>query len=179
MATKGQYLNFNVEQGWGSFTFTKFDAEGRVYIPTYSRPDGTGKQFFTLRGHFGIATASTPVYERYFAGNFGSLRGFQYRTVSPHAFGVPTGGIMMAIGSVEYQFPWNAKDTFHQVLFTDLGTVTGNYQFNDLRLSVGTGVKVVIPAFGPLPFEFDLAFPVLHSFGDKVQFFNFTVGGFY
>ena len=25
-------------------------------LPTFSRPDGTGKQFFTLRGHFGIAT---------------------------------------------------------------------------------------------------------------------------
>ncbi|MGP0062707.1 MAG: POTRA domain-containing protein, partial [Isosphaeraceae bacterium] len=124
MATKGQYLNFSAEQGFGSFTFTKFDAEGRMYIPTFSRPDGTGKQFFTLRGHYGIATESTPVYERYFAGNFGSLRGFQYRTVSPHVFGVPTGGIMMAVGSVEYQFPWNAKDTFNQIIFTDFGTVT-------------------------------------------------------
>src|SRR5262249_8071691 len=98
LTTKGQYLNFQVEQGWGTFTFTKFDAEGRVYIPTYSRPDGTGKQFFTLRGHYGVASESTPVYERFFAGNYGSLRGFQYRTVSPHAFGVPTGGIMMAVG---------------------------------------------------------------------------------
>ncbi len=179
MATKGQYLNFSAEQGFGSFTFTKFDAEGRMYIPTFSRPDGTGKQFFTLRGHYGIATESTPVYERYFAGNFGSLRGFQYRTVSPHVFGVPTGGIMMAVGSVEYQFPWNAKDTFNQIIFTDFGTVTPNYQFNDLRVSVGTGLKVNIPMFGPMPFEFDLAFPVLHQYGDKVQYFNFTMSGFY
>ena len=179
MATKGQYLNFSAEQGFGSFTFTKFDAEGRMYIPTISRPDGTGKQFFTLRGHYGIATESTPVYERYFAGNFGSLRGFQYRTVSPHAFGVPTGGIMMAVGSLEYQFPWNAKDTINQIIFTDFGTVTPNYQFNDLRVSVGTGLKVNIPMFGPMPFEFDLAFPVLHQYGDKVQYFNFTMSGFY
>jgi outer membrane protein insertion porin family len=176
-ATKGQYMEFSAEQGWGSFTFSKFDAEGRAYLPTGSRPDGTGQRFFTLRGHFGIATESTPVYERYFAGNFGSLRGFQYRTVSPHAFGVPTGGVMMAVGSVEYQFPWNARDTFHQVIFTDFGTVTGNYQFTDMRVSVGTGLKVMIPAFGPIPFEFDLAFPVLKQVGDKVQYFNFTVGG--
>ena len=44
-----------------------------MYLPTFSRPDGTGKQFFTLRGHFGIATDTTPTYERYFAGNFASL----------------------------------------------------------------------------------------------------------
>ena len=141
MATKGQYLQLSTEQGWGSFTWTKFDAEGRAYLPTGSRPDGTGKRFFTFRGHFGIATETTPIYERYFAGNFGSLRGFQYRTVSPHAFNVPTGGVMMAIGSVEYQFPWNARDTFHQIFFTDFGTVTGNYQFTDMRISVGTGLE--------------------------------------
>jgi outer membrane protein insertion porin family len=179
MATKGQYVEISAEQGWGSFTWSKFDAEGRMYIPTFTRPDGSGKQFFTLRGKYGIATESTPVYERYFAGNFGSLRGFQYRTISPHAFDVPTGGVMMAVGSLEYQFPWNARDTFNQIIFTDFGTVTGNYQLDAPRVSVGTGLKVMIPAFGPIPFEFDLAFPVLKQFGDRVQFFNFTVGGFY
>jgi len=177
MANKGQYVEVSAEQGFGSFTFTKFDAEGRMYIPTGSRPDGTGKRFFTLRSHFGIATESTPIYERYFAGNFGSMRGFQYRSVSPHAFGVPTGGVMMAVASVQYQFPWNARDTFHQIFFTDFGTVTPNYEFSAMRVSVGTGLLVAIPAFGPMPFEFDLAFPVLKQFGDKVQYFNFSVGG--
>lgn len=175
MATKGQYLQLSAEQGFGSFTWTKFDAEGRAYLPTGSRPDGTGKRFFTFRSHFGVATESTPVYERYFAGNFGSLRGFQYRTVSPHVFNVPTGGVMMAVGSIEYQFPWNARDTFHQIFFTDFGTVTGNYQFTDMRISVGTGLKVVLP-IAPMPFEFDLAFPVLKAPGDRVQYFNFAVG---
>jgi outer membrane protein insertion porin family len=179
MPTKGQYANFSVEQGFGTFTFTKFDAEGRMYLPTISRPDGTGQQFFTLRGHFGVATESTPVYERFFAGNFGSLRGFQYRSVSPHAFDVPTGGVMMAVGSVEYQFPWNARDTFHQIVFTDFGTVTGNYELNQMRVSIGTGLKVNLPMMGPMPFEFDLAFPVMHAVGDKTQWFNFTVSGFY
>jgi outer membrane protein insertion porin family len=175
MATKGQYVQLSTEQGWGSFTWTKFDAEGRAYLPTGSRPDGTGKRFFTFRGHFGIATEGTPVYERYFAGNFGSLRGFQYRTISPHVFDVPTGGVMMAVGSVEYQVPWNARDTFHQIFFTDFGTVTGNYQFTDMRVSVGTGLKVVLP-IAPMPFEFDLAFPVLKAPGDRVSYFNFAVG---
>ena len=175
MATKGQYVQLSTEQGWGSFTWTKFDAEGRAYLPTGSRPDGTGKRFFTFRGHFGITTETTPIYERYFAGNFGSLRGFQYRTVSPHAFDVPTGGVMMAIGSVEYQIPWNARDTIHQIFFTDFGTVTGNYEFSDMRVSVGTGLKVVLP-IAPMPFEFDLAFPVLKAAGDRVAYFNFAVG---
>jgi outer membrane protein insertion porin family len=177
MPTKGQYLQLSVEQGFGSFTWTKFDSEGRVYLPTGSRPDGTGQRFFTLRGHYGVTTDGTPVYERFFAGNFASFRGFQYRSISPHTFDVPTGGLMMMVGSVEYQFPWNARDTFNQIFFTDIGTVTGNYQLNDMRISVGTGLKVVIPMMSQLPFEFDLAFPVMHQQGDRVQYFNFSVGG--
>ena len=117
--------NSRPSKGLGSFTWTKFDAEGRMYIPTFSRPDGTGKQFFTLRGHFGIATDSTPGLRAVSSPvTSAASAGFQYRTVSPHAFGVPTGGVMMALGSVEYQFPWNARDTFHQIIFTDFGTVT-------------------------------------------------------
>ncbi len=177
MSTKGQYLEVAAEQGFGSFTWTKFDAEGRVFLPTGSRPDGSGQRFFTLRGHYGVTTETTPVYERYFAGNFGSMRGFEYRTVSPHSFGVPTGGVMMAVGSVEYQFPWNARDTFNQILFTDFGTVTPNYELSQMRMSVGTGLKVVMPSLSPMPFEFDLAFPVLKAPGDRVQYFNFSIGG--
>ncbi len=81
---------------------------------------------------------------------------------------------MMAIGSVEYQFPWNAPDSLNQILFCDFGTVTGNYEFSDMRVSIGTGLKVIMPMFGPLPFEFDLAFPVMHAYGDKFMPFNFT-----
>ena len=136
MPTKGQYVEISAEQGWGSFTWTKFDAEGRMYIPVWNRPDGSGKQFFTLRGKFGIATETTPIYERYFAGNFGSLRGFQYRTISPHAFDVPTGGVMIAVGSVEYQFPWNARDTFNQIFFTRL-----RHGHRQLRARRATGVS--------------------------------------
>jgi len=179
MATKGQYLELAFEQGWGTFTFPKFDAEGRVYMPTGSRPDGSGKRFFTLRGHFGIAGQQTPVYERYFAGNFGSLRGFQYRGVGPRVDGMNVGGFMMAVGSLEYQFPWTASDSLHQVIFTDFGTVESNYEFNNLRVSVGTGLRVRIPQFGPVPLGFDLAFPLVHAAGDRLSYFNFSMSAMY
>lgn len=179
MATKGQYAEFSFEQGWGTYTWSKFDAEGRMHYTTGSRPDGTGKRFVTLRGHFGIATQSTPVYERFFAGNFGSLRGFQYRTVSPKALGVPVGGVMMALGSLEYQFPWTAADTVQQVVFTDFGTVENDYSFSKLRVSVGTGLRLMIPAMGPIPLGFDLAFPVMYAEGDALRYFNFSMSASY
>ncbi|MGZ3334208.1 MAG: BamA/OMP85 family outer membrane protein [Isosphaeraceae bacterium] len=178
-ATKGQYAEFSFEQGWGTFTWSKFDAEGRTYFTTGSRPDGTGKRFFTLRSHFGIATQGIPVYESYFAGNFGSLRGFQYRTVSPHALSVPVGGVMMALGSVEYQFPLSASDAFQQVIFTDFGSVEGDYSFHKIRVSVGTGIRMRIPQMGPVPLGFDLAFPISYAQGDSLRYFNFSMSAMY
>jgi outer membrane protein insertion porin family len=179
MATKGQYAEFSFEQGWGTFTWSKFDAEGRAYFTEGSRPDGSGKRFFTLRGHFGIATQGIPVYERYFAGNFGSLRGFQYRTISPHALGVPVGGVMMALGSLEYQFPLTASDTIQQVVFTDFGTVEGDYTFTKIRASIGTGIRMLIPQMGPIPLGFDLAFPISYANGDRIRYFNFSMSAMY
>ena len=38
MATKGQYAEFSFEQGWGTFTWSKFDAEGRAYFTDRQPP---------------------------------------------------------------------------------------------------------------------------------------------
>lgn len=179
MPNKGQYLEFSFEQGWGTFTYPKFEAEGRTYYTLGSRPDGSGKRILTMRGHFGITGSDTPVYERFFAGNYGSLRGFQYRGVGPRVLGSGTGGLMEALGSVEYMFPWMANDKLFQVFFCDFGTVERNYNFTDFRCSVGTGLRIIIPAMGPLPLAFDLAFPVEKAYGDRVQYFNFTIGAMY
>ena len=179
MTNKGQYAEFSYEQGWGSFTYPKLEAEGRTYFTLANRPDGSGKQILTLRGHIGATGRDTPVYERFFAGNFGSLRGFQYRGVGPRELGVNVGGIFEALGSVEYQVPLSANDMFNQVFFCDFGTVNSDYNFDNFRVSVGTGLRMVIPAFGPMPLAFDLAFPVEKANGDRVQYFNFTIGAYY
>ena len=57
--------------------------------------------------------------------------------------------------------------------------MNADYNFNNFRVSVGTGLRMVIPAFGPLPLGFDLAFPVAKADGDRVQYFNFTIGAMY
>lgn len=179
MPNKGQYLEFSYEQAFGSFFYPKGEVEGRTYFTLGSRPDGSGKRILTFRGHLGATGRDTPVYERFFAGNFGSLRGFQYRGVGPRVLGQNVGGIFEALGAVEYQFPLAANDMFHQVVFCDFGTVENDYKFSNIRASVGTGLRMLIPAFGPLPLSFDLAFPVAQAQGDRVQIFNFTIGAFY
>ena len=40
-----------------------------------------------MRGIFGITGRDTPLYERFFAGDYRSMRGFYYRGVGPHVLG--------------------------------------------------------------------------------------------
>ncbi|HEU5117480.1 MAG TPA: BamA/TamA family outer membrane protein, partial [Isosphaeraceae bacterium] len=180
-ASRGQYLEMAFEQAWGTFTFPKVTIEGRQYFTLGSRPDGSGKRLLTLRGFYGVSGRDTPVYERFFAGDWRSMRGFYYRGVGPHVLGVNVGGIQTMLGSVEYQFPWTANDKLQQVIFTDFGTVTNDYNFNNFRVAVGTGARIYLPQqlFGPLPLAFDLAFPIVKAPGDHVRYFTFFIGAFW
>jgi outer membrane protein insertion porin family len=178
--TQGSYVEAAFEQGWGTFTYPKFTLEGKQHFTTGSRPDGSGKRTLTMRGRFGVTGRDTPIYERFFAGDYRSMRGFYYRGVGPHILGVNTGGIMEAISSIEYQFPWTASDKLQQVVFCDFGTVEGNYSFTTFRAAIGTGLRVVIPQItGQLPLAFDIAFPVAKAEGDRVRYFSFFVGAFW
>lgn len=180
-ASKGQYLEFAFEQGWGTFTYPKFTAEGRTYFTTGSRPDGSGKRLLTLRGFYGVTGPDTPVYERFFAGDFRSMRGFGYRGVGPHVLGTNVGGLQTLLGSIEYQFPWTASDKLHQVIFTDFGTVEPGYDIQNFRVAIGTGLRIYLPQqlLGPFPLALDFAYPILKVDGDKTKVFNFSIGAFW
>ena len=178
--SEGSYLEAAFEQGFGTYTFPKVTLEGRQHFTTGSRPDNSGKRTLALRGFFGATGRDTPIYERFFAGDFRSMRGFYYRGVGPHNLGVNTGGVLTAIGSIEYQFPWNASDTIQQVFFCDFGTVEADYKFTTFRAAVGTGARIVIPQItGQLPLAFDIAFPVAKAEGDHVRYFTFFIGAFW
>jgi len=178
--SKGSYLEAAFEQGLGTFSFPKLTVEGRQHFTTGSRPDGSGKRTLALRGFGGVTGRDTPIYERFFAGDFRSMRGFYYRGVGPHEMGVNTGGVLTAIGSIEYQFPWIASDKLQQVVFCDFGTVEADYHITKVRAAVGTGLRVVIPQItGQLPLAFDLAFPISKAEGDRVRYFTFFIGAFW
>lgn len=178
---RGFYFEGAFEQGWGTFTFPKLTLEGRQYLTTGSRPDGSGKRILTFREFYGITGSDTPVYERFFAGDWRSLRGFAYRGVGPHVYGQNVGGLQMFLGSVEYQFPWTANDKLQQVFFCDFGTLDNDFSFNDWRVAVGTGLRIYLPqqVFGPLPLAFDLAFPLVKEDGDRTRYFTFFIGAFW
>src|SRR6516165_9284389 len=94
------------------------------YWTTYQRPDGSGRHVVVYRGMFGLASSTTPVYERFFAGGFTTIRGFQFRGVGPNVNGFFIGGDFMLLNSLEYQIPVKANDQIYLVGFVDSGTVS-------------------------------------------------------
>ncbi len=177
LPSEGHFVDLGYEQAFNDFSFPKFDAEFRQYYTMHSRADGSGRQVLTFGGSFGWTGDDTPVFERYFAGGFQSFRGFRYRGVTPRdVTGFSTGGTFQALGTVEYRVPITADDMFSMVAFTDFGTVDDQISLNEFRVTAGFGLRMTIPAMGPVPLAFDFAFPILTEDYDQEQVFSFYVG---
>jgi outer membrane protein insertion porin family len=122
-----------------------------------------------------------PVFERFYLGGR-TLRGFDFRTVSPKGIRAdtlmpsdePIGGDFLLFVGTQYEFPLLA-DALTGVVFVDSGTVTESPGFDPYRVSVGFGVRMTIPQFGPNPLAFDFAFPLLKDDSDEEQIFSFSV----
>ncbi len=173
----GHWIEIGFEQGFGDFTFSRFDGEGRLYFTLFQRPDGSGSHVLTLGTNLGFSTNDTPVFERYFAGGFQSFRGFTYRGVTPRTgVGIAVGGTFQTLSTMEYRVPVTADDMIQVVAFTDVGTVDNRVSFDRFRATVGLGLRVMIPAMGQIPLAFDFGFPVAKEIFDDERIFSFYVG---
>ena len=174
---EGTYAEVSYEQGIGDFNYPQFDADVWRYFTLYQRPDGTGLHVLSLNGRIGVTGSDTPLFERYFAGGYQTVRGFDFRGLGPVEQGVFVGGEFQLLGSVQYRFPLLANDAVQGVVFTDFGTVEPEVQIEDFRVAIGAGLRVSLPqAFGPAPLAFDLAVPVASADTDDEQLFSFSVG---
>src|SRR5262249_7719378 len=99
--TEGSLLDFSFEQVLGDFTFPVFNVEGNKYWTTYQRPDGSGRHVLAFRSQLGWAGSDAPVFERFYAGGFRSMRGFEFRGVGPITNGFNNGGDFMFLNSLE------------------------------------------------------------------------------
>lgn len=181
MATCGHLASVNFEQGFGDFTYSQITLEGRQYFAITERPDGSGKQVFSMRGTVGFTSNDTPIFERFYAGGFRNFRGFRFRGIGPVGINnadVHVGGDFMLLGSVEYQLPITADDTLQMVAFSDFGSLEEDVKISEFRVTAGLGLRVVVPMLGPVPLAFDFAFPVRSADTDDEQVFSFFVGFF-
>ena len=135
------------------------------------------KSVLAVRADAAYIVGDAPVFERYYAGGFGSLRGFAYRGVSPRS-GIKenvVGGDFILLSGGEYSFPLYGKN-FRGVTFVDMGTVEERLEITDWRVSVGFGLRIQVDFFGPVPIVFDFGFPLVKGDDDDTQVFNFAFG---
>jgi len=180
LATEGHLIELGLEQVVGSFQYPRAELDVRRYFMVHERPDGSGRHVLSLSGRFGWTGADTPVYDHYFAGGFSTIRGFDFRSVSPRnpPWWIPVGGEVMLLASAQYLFPITADDMLRGVVFCDTGTVERKIDdWRDrYRIAPGFGLRIMIPAMGPAPIALDFAFPIATQAGDHEEVFSFFVG---
>lgn len=123
-----------------------------------------------------------PVFERFHAGGHRSFRGFAYRGIGPRGIRNDTGtvgddavgGEWMVLTGLEYNVPLY-EELLRGVLFTDMGTVQNEVDFDQWRVAVGVGLRLNVPQLGQAPFAFDFAFPVLKEDEDDTRVFSFDI----
>jgi outer membrane protein insertion porin family len=180
MATEGHLIELSFEQVVGDFKYPHGEIEVSQYFQLYERPDRSGRHVLSLTARAGVAGNDTPIFERYYAGGFSTIRGFYFRGVSPRdpATDVAVGGRFELLASAQYLFPITADDMLRGVIFCDTGTVEPSISHwtDRYRVSPGFGLRISIPAMGPAPIALDFGFPVVTEPGDRRQLFSFFVG---
>ncbi|MCA9116727.1 MAG: BamA/TamA family outer membrane protein, partial [Planctomycetaceae bacterium] len=172
----GHYIQAGLEQAFGDFSYPRVDVSADQYFTAYARPDGGGRHIISLSGNVAWTGDDTPIFERYFAGGFQTFRGFEFRGVSPRQAGVRVGGEFMALGTLQYTFPITASEMLQGVVFTDFGTVEDQAGFDDFRATAGGGIRITVPAMGPVPLAFDWAVPIAKTDDDDTRMFSFYIG---
>ncbi|MDO4628629.1 MAG: BamA/TamA family outer membrane protein, partial [Planctomycetia bacterium] len=178
LATEGYYASMEIEQVVGTWSYPRFNAQFKKYWLLYERADMSGRHVLSFTSSFSWTGDNTPIYESYFAGGSSTIRGFEYRGVSPLEYGYAVGGNMMILASLEYLFPITADDNIRGVIFCDTGTVQPTIdQWEDAyRVSIGAGFRISMPMLGPAPMALDFAVPLVKEDGDRKELFSFTMG---
>ena len=176
---KDEFLNWKVESSWMSSTLNRglFPTAGRsqsmaleVAIPgselSFYKLQYTGDQYFRMPrgwalrmrtevGYGGVFgdTETFPFFEHFFAGGFGSVRGFERASLGPKGTeppdstfidpdGLPIGGNLLFEASMEVIFPLPVLENrgqFRPVFFVDVGNVFNTDCPTAERLGMASG----------------------------------------
>lgn len=101
---------------------------------------------------------TVPVFDRFYAGGLGTVRGYGYRRVGPKESGDSVGGETMIITNLEYTFPVPRLDFFKGAIFIDAGHINPKsykVDFGEFAISTGPGVKIKTP-IGPVALYYGL-----------------------
>lgn len=170
--SSGDRLRLSYEQIVGDHTFGKAVVAYNWYKTLWT--DALNRKgVLRLRGEGGTILGSAPVFDRFFAGGTGSIRGFDFRGIGEYQGLRPdnVGGDTLILFSTEYSYPLVGENVRGHV-FMDSGTAgSGTY-----RAAVGVGIRLTLELIGPLPLEFNIAAPISKDDNDETQVFSFLIG---
>ncbi|MBC8377744.1 MAG: BamA/TamA family outer membrane protein, partial [Planctomycetes bacterium] len=174
--SRGYNFEAGYEQVAGDNTFGVINATQRWYKTLYEDLS-ENKTVLETKVATAAIVGDAPVFEKFYVGGTGSLRGFEYRGISPRSGSQddPVGSDWMVTGNAEVAVPIGGE-TFSALFFTDAGMI----ETGGVRASIGAGVQILIPQFfGPVPMRFELAMPFMKDSKDETQAFSFSVGALF
>lgn len=175
----GEYMYTAINGEWTGFFTLAEDLIGRKSVLKTTVQSGY------------IFDDEAPLTERFYLGGR-TFRGFEFRTISPksassgppgfetptvnadgQADGDPIGGTFKFFAGTQYEMPL-IDEFVNWVAFCDSGTVIDQVALSEYRVSVGIGLRLYLPQFGPVPLAFDFAQPIVKEDTDQTQVFSFS-----
>lgn len=176
----------------GNSEFVKLELSGRWFRPVWETKAGTklvysiGARLAFGVGDSGASGEELPLFERYFPGGIGSVRGFDDRSLGPteefreddglRYVSESVGGSQQLILNNELIFPIFPEAGLNAVAFFDAGnafTVADGIDLGKLRYAVGWGIRWLSP-MGPLRIE--VGYPLDPEVGESSSVVSFSFG---
>ncbi|MFP4475356.1 MAG: outer membrane protein assembly factor BamA [Desulfatibacillaceae bacterium] len=157
--SKGSLYRYTTEYAGkplgGDVAFTKVTGEAGRYFPLF------WNTVFHLRAEGGYVTenegGTLPIYERFYLGGIGSLRGFDWHDLSPKdEDGAEIGGDKFLLANLEFIFPIVEQAGLVGVVFFDTGASYDDddaVDIGEFRESAGCGFRWFSPV-GPIRVEY-------------------------
>jgi outer membrane translocation and assembly module TamA len=161
--TRGLFMNLTQEVSadflGGNLQFSRTVTEAKGY-----RSLGSAGLVMAGRLKFGFiepiqGTEEIPLFRRFFAGGFGSVRGYRFNYLGPrNSAGTPIGGEALLEGNIELRMPLYRE--FQGIAFFDFGNVYLKLRDVDpgqFKYASGVGLRY-LTAIGPI--GLDIGFPL-------------------
>lgn len=149
--TRGFKQNYKIQLGSESlFSDADMAILNTNWKGLYSLGSNNDHQFFggiSLGYIFTEDFEKVPYNLRFFAGGDQSIRGFDYKGLSPIESGFKVGGQATAVGTLEYNYQF--KEGWRAAVFSDFGNAYDKKFSNDSEYSLGLGVRWNSP-IGPI-----------------------------
>jgi outer membrane protein insertion porin family len=191
LPSRGFLMQSSIELGGGpllgDWNYARAELDVAHYLTVFKTAGG-GKHILELHGKAGAiesygSTNEVPPFLRYYAGGIDTIRGFQYRSISPLENNFQIGGKRELLASAEYSLPLY-EEVVRGSLFADAGNVfdagqtdprTSVTNTGSWRTSIGAGLAIRTP-ISPLPVRIYFSHPISRTPQDRTKTIDFTFG---